>query len=88
MGAKFFKTTNRGKKYLKRFNQTRSWFRGLKWVAYHAHPTMVAGHPFKGSVVMSVGMLANPEIMYFGIQTPILFVPPNPSKSVEVTHTP
>ena len=33
MGAKFFKTSNRGKKYLKRFNQSRSWFRGLKWVA-------------------------------------------------------
>ena len=82
MGAKFFKTSNRGKKYLKRFNQSRSWFRGLKWVAYHAHPNLVAGHPFKGGDMMSIGMLANPEMAKFAIATPILFVPPNPFKTV------
>ena len=44
---------------------------------------MVAGHPFKGSDIFSVGMLANPEMARFGIQTPVLFVPPNPFKTVD-----
>ena len=31
---------------------------------------------------MSIGMLANPELARFAIATPILFVPPNPFKTV------
>ncbi len=31
---------------------------------------------------MSIGMLANPEMAKFAIATPILFVPPNPFKTV------
>merc|ERR1712032_58303 len=87
MGAKFFKNGNRGKKFVKRFHNTRSWFRGLKWVSYHAHPNNVAGHPFKGGDMRSIGVLANPEIARFGIMTPILFVPPHPMKNPEYLPT-
>ena len=52
----------------------------------HAHPTLVAGHPFKGGDIMSIGMLANPELARFAINTPILFVPPNPFKTVGSVH--
>ena len=40
----------------------------------------MAGHPFKGGWVYSSGMLANPEIKKFQINTPVLFSPPNPAK--------
>lgn len=33
MGAKFFRGADKPKKIRKRFSQTRSWFRTLKWVA-------------------------------------------------------
>lgn len=33
MGAKFYKDTAKSKKIRKRFTQTRSWFRTLKWLA-------------------------------------------------------
>lgn len=33
MGAKFFRTSDKPKKIKKRFSQTRSWFRTLKWTA-------------------------------------------------------
>ena len=33
----------------------------------HAHPTFVAGHPFKGSWVLSTGYLLNPEMARFQI---------------------
>ena len=46
----------------------------------HAHPTMIAGHPFKGATVLSTGILLNPEMARFQIATPILFAPPNPEK--------
>ena len=33
MGAKFYRGADKGKKIRKRPTQTRSWFRGFKWVA-------------------------------------------------------
>lgn len=51
----------------------------------HAHPTLVAGHPFKGSWVSSSGFLLHPEMKRFQINTPILFAPPNPLKVVGAT---
>ena len=33
MGAKFYRGSDKPKKIRKRFSQTRSWFRTLKWVA-------------------------------------------------------
>lgn len=33
MGAKFYRGADKPKKIRKRFSQTRSWFRTLKWVA-------------------------------------------------------
>lgn len=33
MGAKFYRGADKPKKIRKRFTQTRSWFRTLKWVA-------------------------------------------------------
>ena len=33
MGAKFYRGADKPKKFRKRFSQTRSWFRTLKWVA-------------------------------------------------------
>ena len=33
MGAKFYRGADKPKKLRKRFFQTRSWFRTLKWVA-------------------------------------------------------
>ena len=45
MGAKFFRGADKPKKIRKRFSQTRSWFRTLKWVAcmYFTiiHPTPI-----------------------------------------------
>jgi hypothetical protein len=81
MGAKFHRGADKGKKFRKRFSQTRSWFRTLKWVAYHAHPTMVAGHPFKGSWVFSTGQLLHPDLKRFNLNTAVLFKPPFPGKN-------
>ena len=36
---------------------------------------------------MSIGQLANPELARFAIMTPLLFVPPNPLKSVGAEQT-
>lgn len=44
MGAKFFRGADKPKKIRKRFSQTRSWFRTLKWVAcmyYIVHSTPI-----------------------------------------------
>ena len=80
MGAKFYRGSDKAKKIRKRFTQTRSWFRGLKWVSYHAHPLMIVGHPFKGGWVMPQGHLLHPDMKRFSIATPFLFAPPNPIK--------
>ena len=80
MGAKFYRANYNSKKIRKRFSQTRTWFRTLKWVCYHAHPTLIAGHPFKGGWISSIGQLANPEMARFQINSPFLFAPPNPAK--------
>ena len=92
MGAKFYRGSDKPKKIRKRFSQTRSWFRTLKWVAYHAHPTMVAGHPFKGSWVFSTGQLLHPDLKRFNLNTSVLFKPPFPGKNPydhpEVPHVP
>ena len=80
MGAKFYRANYNSKKLRKRATQTRTWARTLKWVCYHAHPLLIAGHPFKGGWIASTGMLANPEMARFQIQTPFLFSPPNPLK--------
>ena len=81
MGAKFYRGADKPKKLRKRFSQTRSWFRTLKWVAYHAHPNMVAGHPFKGSWVFSTGQLVHPDLKRFNLQSAVLFRPPFPGKN-------
>ena len=47
----------------------------------HAHPTMIAGHPFKGGWVQSVGQLQHPDLKRFQIATPILFTPVFPGKN-------
>jgi hypothetical protein len=47
----------------------------------HAHPTMVAGHPFKGSWVFSTGQLLHPDLKRFGLQSAVLFKPPFPGKN-------
>ena len=44
----------------------------------HAHPTLVAGHGFKGGWVFSSGQLLHPDMKRFQINTPVLFAPPNP----------
>jgi hypothetical protein len=46
----------------------------------HAHPTYIAGHPFKGGWVLSTGQLEHPDLKRFQIETPVLFKPPNPVK--------
>ena len=38
MGAKFYRGADKPKKIRKRFFQTRSWARTLKWVACIIHP--------------------------------------------------
>jgi len=93
MGAKFYRGADKPKKIRKRFSQTRSWFRTLKWVACkystmlivfmidHAHPNMVAGHPFKGSWVFSTGQLLHPDLKRFAIGSPVLFKPTMPGKN-------
>ena len=104
MGAKFYRGSDKPKKIRKRFSQTRSWFRTLKWVACkfhyslityfidHAHPNMVAGHPFKGSWVYSTGQLLHPDLKRFAMQSAVLFKPPfpgkNPYDTPSVTATP
>merc|ERR1711998_676128 len=79
MGAKFYRGADKSKKIRKRFSQSRSFFRTHKWLAYHAHPLMVAGHPFKGALAMSAGYLTHPDMKRFGINDSTLFVPPNPA---------
>ena len=81
MGMKFYRSGDKGEKVRKRFEQTRSWFRTFKWVSYHAHPTMIPGHPFKGGCVMSTGQLLHPDVKRFGLTTPILFKPPTPGNN-------
>jgi hypothetical protein len=45
MGAKFYRGADKPKKIRKRFSQTRSWFRTLKWVACMFHfSTFPANH--------------------------------------------
>ena len=78
MGAKFYRANYHSKKLRKRATQTRTWARTLKWVCCkfitflyqlsdHAHPLLIAGHPFKGGWIASTGMLANPEMARFQI---------------------
>ena len=78
MGVKFYRSADKPKKIRKRFTQTRSWFRTLKWVAYHAHPTMIVGHPFKGANIASIGFLQHPDMNRFALNDASLFVPPRP----------
>ena len=83
MGAKFYRGADKGKKFRKRFMHTRTWFRGLKWTAYHAHPRDVPGHPMKGGFTFSTGQLLHPELKRFAIATPIFFKPPMPGATVQ-----
>ena len=80
MGAKFYRGSDKSKKIRKRVTQTRTWFKQFKWIAYHAHPTLVTGHPFKGGNNLSIGQLMHPDLKRFQINTPFLFAPPNPAK--------
>lgn len=47
----------------------------------HAHPTWVAGHPFKGSWVLSTGQLEHPDLKRFALTTAVLFKPVFPGKN-------
>ena len=47
----------------------------------HAHPTWVAGHPFKGSWVLSTGQLEHPDLKRFALSTPVFFKPVFPGKN-------
>ena len=78
MGVKFYRGADKPKKIRKRFTQSRSWFRTLKWVCYHAHPVNIVGHPFKGGIMMSTGYLAHPDMKRFELDDATLFVPPRP----------
>ena len=81
MGLKFYRGSDKSRKIQKRLWNTRTWARSFKWVSYHAHPTFVQGHPFKGGQVYSTGYLRNPEMKRFGLTLPVLFKPPHPAKS-------
>ena len=81
MGVKFYRGADKPKKIRKRIMQTRSWFRTFKWVAYHAHPLMIPGHPFKGGVWLSTGQLLHPDLKRFGLATAVFFKPPMPFKN-------
>merc|ERR1711935_746787 len=82
MGVKFYRGADKPKKIRKRVSQTRSWFRTFKWVAYHAHPLMVVGHPFKGGMPLSTGYLAHPDLKRFALNDSTLFVPPRPDAAI------
>ena len=82
MGAKFYRASYKHKNLRRRLINTRTWWRGLKWVCYHAHPTYIPGHPFKGAANLSIGQLANPEMIRFQLATPYFFAPVNPEKTV------
>lgn len=43
---------------------------------------MIAGHPFKGGLIFSIGQYEHPDIMRFNLSSPALFAPPNPEKTV------
>ena len=47
----------------------------------HAHPTWVAGHPFKGSWVFSTGQLQHPDLKRFALSTAVFFKPVFPGKN-------
>lgn len=81
MGAKYYHTADRPKKIKKRLTQTRTWWRSWKWVAYHAHPTFVPGHPFKGGDIVSSGQLTHPDAKRFQIGQSFATLPPNPVKT-------
>ena len=51
----------------------------------HAHPNMVAGHPFKGSWVYSTGQLLHPDLKRFAIGSPVLFKPVMPVAAAAAT---
>jgi len=42
---------------------------------------MVAGHPFKGGVMMSTGQIEHPDLKRFELNDATLFVPPRPDAS-------
>lgn len=42
---------------------------------------MIAGNPFKGGLVFSIGQYQHPDIMRFNIKSGALFAPPNPEKT-------
>ena len=42
---------------------------------------MVAGHPFKGGWIYSVGQLEHPDLKRFQINTPVFFKPVIPGKN-------
>lgn len=46
-----------------------------------AHPTMIAGYPFKGGERRSTGELLHPEIRRFNLWHHRLYVPPHPEKN-------
>ena len=81
MGVKFYRSADKPKKVRKRIMQTRSWFRTFKWVAYHAHPLMIPGHPFKGGVWLSSGQLLHPDLKRFGLASAVFFKPPMAGKN-------
>ena len=88
MGLKFYRSSNKARKFRKRFTNTRTFFSTHKWVSYFAHPIMVPGHPFKGgSMPIPKGALLNPEAKRFAIFSPLFFKPPRPGSLPTDTPT-
>lgn len=52
MGAKFYRGADKPKKIRKRFTQTRSWFRTLKWVACKISSTHLLSTVFLSSLLL------------------------------------
>jgi hypothetical protein len=47
----------------------------MKWLAYQAHPLMMAGQPFKGLWVFSSGLLLHSVHKRFKVHSAVLFRP-------------
>ena len=45
----------------------------------HAHPLMIAGHPFKGGAMFSTAYLQHPDMKFFAINDSTAFLPPRPT---------
>ena len=54
----------------------------------HAHPLMIAGHPFKGGAMFSTAYLQHPDMKFFAINDSTAFLPPRPTAVVTTLGAP